>query len=47
MTLPEDDQALFKLIGDELCTAVVGDVLDAAGFAHQFLRRKSGRSIRH
>lgn len=33
----KDDQALFDLIRRELFTAVVGDVLDAAGLVQQFL----------
>jgi len=37
MTLFQDDQQLFQLMKDELFTAVVGDVLDAAGYTHQFL----------
>ena len=37
MTLPQTDAQLFQLMKDELFTAVVGDVLDAAGFTHQFL----------
>ena len=37
MTLFEDDQQLFQLMKTELFTAVVGDVLDAAGYTRQFL----------
>ncbi len=37
MTIFQDDQQLFQLMKAELFTAVVGDVLDAAGYAHQFL----------
>lgn len=37
MTPFQDDSQLFKLMKAELFTAVVGDVLDAAGFPHQFL----------
>jgi 4-hydroxy-4-methyl-2-oxoglutarate aldolase len=37
MTLYEDDRQLFALMRGELFTAVVGDVLDAAGYTHQFL----------
>ena len=33
----QDDAQLFQLMKAELFTAVVGDVLDAAGFTHQFL----------
>lgn len=35
--LPETDSELFALMRRELCTAVVGDVLDAAGLTRQFL----------
>ena len=37
MTPYQDDQQLFQLMKAELFTAVVGDVLDAAGHTHQFL----------
>lgn len=37
MTPYEDDQQLFELMKAELFTAVVGDVLDAAGSTRQFL----------
>ncbi|MCC6802232.1 MAG: RraA family protein, partial [Anaerolineae bacterium] len=37
MTPYEDDQQLFRLMKAELFTAVVGDVLDAAGYTRQFL----------
>ena len=37
MTLFQDDSQLFHLMKAELFTAVVGDVLDAAGYTHQFL----------
>lgn len=37
MTLWQSDVELFSLIKEELFTAVVGDVLDAAGMTHQFL----------
>ena len=33
----EDDQELFRLVREELYTAVVGDVMDASGLIHQFL----------
>jgi regulator of RNase E activity RraA len=33
----QNDQELFALIRQELFTAVVGDVLDVAGYTHQFL----------
>ena len=33
----QNDQELFSLIRDELFTAVIGDVLDAAGYTTQFL----------
>jgi regulator of RNase E activity RraA len=32
-----DDQKLFRLVREELFTAVVGDVMDASGLIHQFL----------
>lgn len=35
--LPADDHALFALMKRDLFTAVVGDVLDAAGLVRQFL----------
>lgn len=35
--IPDDDSELFALIRNELFTAVVGDVLDAAGLTRQFL----------
>ena len=34
---PQTDAISFQLMKDELFTAVVGDVLDAAGYTHQFL----------
>ncbi len=37
MTIIKDDQQLFQLMKEELFTAVVGDVLDAAGYRQQFL----------
>ncbi len=37
MTHFQDDSQLFQLMKAELFSAVVGDVLDAAGYAHQFL----------
>ena len=37
MPLWKDDQELFRLMKTELFTAVVGDVMDAAGLVHQFL----------
>jgi len=37
MTAYEDDRQLFALMRAELFTAVVGDVLDAAGHTRQFL----------
>lgn len=40
MTLFQDDQQLFQLMKAELFTAVVGDVLDAAGYTRQFLPPK-------
>lgn len=36
-SLPADEPALFQLMRKELFTAVVGDVLDAAGCTRQFL----------
>lgn len=36
-TLPTNDDGLFELMRKELFTAVVGDVLDAAGLTRQFL----------
>jgi len=33
----DDDEALFRLVLEELYTAVVGDVMDEAGLVHQFL----------
>ena len=36
-TLPDTDQELFALMKRDLFTAVVGDVLDAAGYTRQFL----------
>jgi regulator of RNase E activity RraA len=33
----KDDQELFRLVRQELFTAVVGDVMDASGLIHQFL----------
>ncbi len=35
--IPETDAEIFALMRKELFTAVVGDVLDAAGFTRQFL----------
>ena len=35
--LYNDDQSLFKLMREELFTAVVGDVMDKMGLLHQFL----------
>src|SRR5579863_9497519 len=37
VTRTTDDAQLFALIRETLYTPVVGDVLDAAGFWHQFL----------
>ena len=37
MTIFQDDYRLFQMMKSELFTAVVGDVLDALGFTHQFL----------
>ncbi len=37
MTLPNSDAERFQLMKTELFTAVVGDVLDAAGYTRQFL----------
>lgn len=37
MTIFQDDHRLFQMMKSELFTAVVGDVLDALGFTHQFL----------
>ncbi len=37
MTLWKSDQELFDLAKRELCTAVVGDVMDRLGLIHQFL----------
>src|SRR5689334_10873705 len=37
MTIFQDDHRLFQMMKAELFTAVVGDVLDALGFTHQFL----------
>jgi len=37
MTAWEDDQELFRLVREELFTAVVGDVMDKSGLIHQFL----------
>ncbi|MGH7947035.1 MAG: RraA family protein [Opitutaceae bacterium] len=36
-SIPSDDAGLFELMRQELFTAVVGDVLDAAGCTRQFL----------
>lgn len=33
----KSDKELFKIITDELYTAVVGDIMDKMGFLHQFL----------
>lgn len=33
----EDETELFRLVGDELFTSVVGDVMDTSGLIHQFL----------
>jgi regulator of RNase E activity RraA len=33
----EDDQEFFRLVREELFSAVVGDVMDASGLIHQFL----------
>jgi len=33
----ENDDELFKLIRNELFTAVIGDILDKLGYLHQFL----------
>ena len=32
-----DDKSLFKLIQEELYTAVIGDIMDKMGYYHQFL----------
>jgi len=37
MTRPPDDDTLFRTVRDHLFTAVIGDVMDAAGLMHQFL----------
>ena len=37
MTLPTNDTALFELLKTRLFTAVLGDILDAMGYRHQFL----------
>lgn len=37
MSLPETDEARFAIVEEKLHTPVIGDVLDAAGFHHQFL----------
>jgi len=37
VTIYSSDEELFELMRSELFTAVVGDVLDAAGLTHQFL----------
>ncbi|WP_417259945.1 RraA family protein [Celeribacter sp.] len=37
MTLPTSDPELFELLKTRLFTAVLGDILDAMGFHHQFL----------
>ena len=31
------DEKLFKILREDLFTAVVGDILDAEGLTHQFL----------
>lgn len=33
----KNDDELFSLMKEKLYTPVVGDILDAMGFAHQFL----------
>ena len=33
----QNDDQMFSLMKDKLYTPVAGDVLDAMGFAHQFL----------
>ena len=33
----QNDDEMFSLMKDKLYTPVVGDILDAMGFAHQFL----------
>ena len=33
----QDEKSMFKLIKDELYTAVIGDVMDKLGYTHQFL----------
>lgn len=35
--MPVDDDALFRLVRETLFTAVIGDVMDAAGLTRQFL----------
>jgi regulator of RNase E activity RraA len=37
MTMPMEDDALFRLVRETLFTAVIGDVMDAAGLTRQFL----------
>lgn len=37
MTAWKNDKELFKLIREELFTAVVGDIMDTMGYLHQFL----------
>lgn len=37
MTAWEEDQELFRLVREELFSAVVGDVMDGSGLIHQFL----------
>lgn len=37
MALPPDEEARFRLVRERLHTPVVGDVLDAIGYRHQFL----------
>lgn len=37
LTLPNDDTDLFSLMRKELFSSVIGDVLDAQGFRHQYL----------
>jgi regulator of RNase E activity RraA len=33
----KNDKELFKLVKEELYTAVIGDIMDKLGYLHQFL----------
>ena len=37
MTMPTNDEALFRTVREKLFTAVIGDVMDAGGLTRQFL----------